>query len=351
MKNFIFLILAFTCVSTSAIAQLKVVAPGDVGIGIDAPAEKLDVDGALKIGTTTNSNAGTIRYTGSDFEGRVGTAWKSLTGGASGGAGGYFTAAGDNITYAGGFVGFNEADPQYPIHASRSDGTANGFLIDRPDVGTFVRNSVGNNGSSFWFWEDKFFAITPGEGIFDVVSDRPNSIFIMGPNWANGPGNVGIGTISPTAKLEVNGNIKASSFDVVSDARTKSSSHAFKAGLKELLMLSPITFEYNGKAGTVKGSKNIGIMAQDLQKIVPELVEEFTHTTYSEQNINEYIKVVKQEKFLQIKDSQIKYLLLNAIQEQQKIIQNQDKKILALNDKLDRLEKLILKSAPNTKDR
>ena len=45
------------------------VAPGDVGIGIDAPAEKLDVDGALKIGTTTNSNAGTIRYNNGDFEG------------------------------------------------------------------------------------------------------------------------------------------------------------------------------------------------------------------------------------------------------------------------------------------
>ena len=52
-----------------------------LGIGTDSPDEKLDVTGGIKLGNTTNTNDGTIRYTGSDFEGYSGGSWMSLTGG------------------------------------------------------------------------------------------------------------------------------------------------------------------------------------------------------------------------------------------------------------------------------
>ena len=57
---------------------------GNVGIGATGPAEKLEVNGAIKIGTTSNTNAGTIRWTGTDFEGYTGSEWKSLTSGGGG---------------------------------------------------------------------------------------------------------------------------------------------------------------------------------------------------------------------------------------------------------------------------
>jgi len=57
---------------------------GDVGIGTTVPVEALDVDGAIRLGTTANTNAGTIRWTGTDFEGYDGATWHSLT--ATGGA-------------------------------------------------------------------------------------------------------------------------------------------------------------------------------------------------------------------------------------------------------------------------
>ncbi|MDA2922779.1 hypothetical protein MYX07_05975, partial [Patescibacteria group bacterium AH-259-L07] len=50
-----------------------------VGIGIANPLEKLDVEGAIQLGTTSGTNAGTIRWTGTDFEGYNGTSWRSLT--------------------------------------------------------------------------------------------------------------------------------------------------------------------------------------------------------------------------------------------------------------------------------
>ena len=60
---------------------------GTYNIGIDLmdPEEKLDVNGAVRIGTTANTNAGTIRWTGSDFEGYDGGTWHSFT--SNGGSG------------------------------------------------------------------------------------------------------------------------------------------------------------------------------------------------------------------------------------------------------------------------
>ncbi len=64
-----------------------------LGLGTITPLEKIDIAGAIKIGTTTNTNNGTIRFTGTDFEGRTSNAWVSLTGIA-------WTNAGTNrITY------------------------------------------------------------------------------------------------------------------------------------------------------------------------------------------------------------------------------------------------------------
>lgn len=52
---------------------------GFVKIGSGAASERLQVDGAINIGNTSSSNAGTLRWTGTDFEGYDGTGWKSLT--------------------------------------------------------------------------------------------------------------------------------------------------------------------------------------------------------------------------------------------------------------------------------
>ncbi len=55
----------------------------NVGVDVATPVEKLDVLGAIRIGTTSNTNAGTIRWTGTNFEGRTGSAWINLGGGGT----------------------------------------------------------------------------------------------------------------------------------------------------------------------------------------------------------------------------------------------------------------------------
>lgn len=52
---------------------------GNVGIGTTDPKSKLDVNGIIKIGNSTNTPvAGMIKYDGTDFFGYTGTAWQKL---------------------------------------------------------------------------------------------------------------------------------------------------------------------------------------------------------------------------------------------------------------------------------
>jgi hypothetical protein len=57
---------------------------GSVGIGTPTPVERLEVDGGVKVGNTTGANEGTIRWSGSDFEGYDGASWVSLTSSSAG---------------------------------------------------------------------------------------------------------------------------------------------------------------------------------------------------------------------------------------------------------------------------
>ncbi len=52
----------------------------NVGIDVAIPKQKLDVNGAIKIGTSSTNNAGSIRYNNNSFEGGDGSTWTSLEG-------------------------------------------------------------------------------------------------------------------------------------------------------------------------------------------------------------------------------------------------------------------------------
>ena len=56
---------------------------GKVGIGTTEPDQKLDVGGGIELGNASTPTPGTIRWTGTDFEGFDGTVWWSLTTGAA----------------------------------------------------------------------------------------------------------------------------------------------------------------------------------------------------------------------------------------------------------------------------
>ena len=106
---------------------------GHVGIGPSEPMEKLDVAGGIRIGATSNNNAGTIRFSGGDFEGYDGSTWKSMTG--AGGTGlpdgdtgqtlyhtGSYWVPTYNLYNSGSSIGIGTTNPSAPLDIKGGNG-------------------------------------------------------------------------------------------------------------------------------------------------------------------------------------------------------------------------------------
>ena len=95
-------------------------------------------------------------------------------------------------------------------------------------------------------------------GIFETYNDA---------YFATLGGKVGIGTTNPGEKLDVAGNVKASAFLYSSDVRLKKNIQKIPDALGKILKLEGVSFEWNKN-----DKKDIGLIAQDVEKVFSELV-------------------------------------------------------------------------------
>jgi hypothetical protein len=182
---------------------------GNVGIGTTTPAELLDVNGGLKIGGTSHTNAGTIRWTGSDFEGYDGSTWKSFTAGGSGtlpsGSSGQTLrhngsswVATSNLFNDGINIGIGLTNPTTTLHVNgglslgASSGTFGFMKIYRSGIANpFVYGSTTTNGGILRTYDENYNMETSLEpdangtgGYFAVKRSAVADGFVVNGNWA-----------------------------------------------------------------------------------------------------------------------------------------------------------------------
>ena len=89
--------------------------------------------------------------------------------------------------------------------------------------------------------------------------------------------NVGIRGTLPSFPLDVNGSVRATSFITSSDERLKTNIQSVGNSLSKISELRGVRYEFNQtyarRGGTETGSK-IGFVAQEVQKVFPELVHQ-----------------------------------------------------------------------------
>src|SRR3989338_26652 len=160
-------------------AKMVLDSTGNVGIGTASPTQKLDVAGNVKASPGFCIGTSCI------------TSWPA-------GATSQWTSAGSNIYYNGGNVGVGTTAPGEKLDVAGSiqaqGATAGSNRIVLKDTSGSPRT---------WEWYPQASGSNT-LGLFERVSGV-TSLTVAAPS-----GNVGIGTASPTQKLDVAGNVKAS---------------------------------------------------------------------------------------------------------------------------------------------
>ena len=161
--------------------------------------------------------------------------------------------------------------------------------------------------------------------LYGPVSDY--SIKMQMDAWSTGRwftwGRAGVAPVAAlnatSGNFQTAGSVTASSFVYSSDRSLKDDITPLQSPLEKILSLSGYTFTWKAN-----GQKDIGIIAQEVEKVFPELVHTDTKTGLKSV---EYGNLVAP--------------LIESVKSQQKTIEEQDIKIQNLEARLDKLEKLL----------
>lgn len=80
-------------------------------------------------------------------------------------------------------------------------------------------------------------------------------------------GNVGIGTISPSYPLQVNGTVAATDFDTLSDRNLKENIVNIPNAIDKVNAINGVYFNFKGDE-----KKHIGVIAQEVEAVLPEVI-------------------------------------------------------------------------------
>ncbi|MES2138329.1 MAG: tail fiber domain-containing protein [Bacteroidota bacterium] len=319
-------------VVNNGVSKMLVNGLGNVGIGATSPTEKLELNGKLMFSVQNTDYAKIFLESTGDAAFLSNLVFETFDNFDEGFK---FRASGtDRMFIRGdGNVGIGTAAPGAKLDVA---GTTNASA-------TSLTQTIGNNGilissditntfhNSGIFWRSPNNNPTkPKAGIWMYNEDGPGSWLLFGTSntYATGitntalaidpTGNIGMGTTTPGGQLELSldqgRKPSTATWTIVSDARLKNIEGVYTKGLKEIMQLQPITYHYKNVGERkfkeeVLNTLNVGFSAQDVQKIFPEAVG------------------VDADGYLNFNMHSILVANVNAIKEQQKIIESQQSAI------------------------
>jgi hypothetical protein len=272
-----------------------------VGIGLAAPSEALHIQGGSR--TTTGAVIGQHTTYGTHLL----TAATANAPSVQIGAMAYNQVESGRLT-------FEESVPTYP--------TANG---------TYCGFNIRHNGN-----DNKLRFVSA------CTAETINLTLVRG-------GNVGVFTENPTARLSVNGTANKTgggNWAVFSDERLKKNITDYNEGLSLITQVRTVNFSYNDKMSEIWGEDEVnkdrvyqGVIAQELQKIAPDMVREVRLDNDQNAEDSDYAaNQAQRESFLEVDPNKFTYALINAVKEQQTMIEAQQAQIDELKATVQKLE-------------
>jgi hypothetical protein len=350
--------------TATAVERMRIANTGNVGIGTTLPgSSRLNVvipstDASNPIGLTVTNN-----YTG------ISTKYGIDVNVDGAGSGAKYGISSSVIGLAG------DASSIYGYQVAMTPsgtGTAHGLYSSMSAVGTGVRYGFFNNVTSLSTNTAAVYGISNNAskpsgaigtlyGIYNGIQNDGTGtsygillsnggtattkygVYSTGETDNYFAGNVGLGITAPAFQLQLSTNSAAKpstgTWTVASDARLKTNIHPYQEGLSELMKIEPVWFTYTGEANMPKETA-VGVIAQDLQKVAPHMVKEWTFVPNdpapSQDGKQSAIQRPEGKKYLGVDNGAMTYMLINAVKEQQA-------QILELKKTLEEQKKLIEK--------
>jgi len=319
MRISISILVALLCQSTLLQAQLyapeiKVenIANGKVGIGTNDPNTKLHLyDSSTWQFRLQNPGAGGSNwYIGASSDG-----WSSGGNKLIFSSNGTSTNAALAIDQSTGNLGIGTHNTGYKISVDDGNG-----VDGNTEIGFQSGRAIfGYNGIS------KRAYMRAGSGKDIIFETNGANVRMM----INDNGRVAIGPppYNFTFLLNVNGSAAkpgGGSWSTYSDSKLKKNVLAFTNGLELINKIRPVRYHYNGKLNLPSNQQYIGIIAEELQQIAPFMV----NTVQSEEG----------ENYLTVDPSAFTFILINAVKEQQALIEEQQALIEGMQQSIKKLE-------------
>jgi trimeric autotransporter adhesin len=257
---------------TNGTTKMTVLANGNVGIGTTNPTSPLEISQSSTVGGATAAYGSRIvlsldpatdntvnNYGAGSVLNISGTNNASSATGSFGSSGTLLHTGSGTITKgigAGGYVTNAIGTTSLANAVQGQVSTLGGTIVDAHG-GDF---SISNLGGT----------ITNGVGVYTGTIQATNKWSLYASD-ATAPsyfaGNVGIGTTNPVQALDVNGTVQAVDFVSTSDRRLKKDIQPILNALKKLSQITGVSWRWKAN-----GEPDMGVIAQDVEKVFPDLV-------------------------------------------------------------------------------
>ena len=235
---------------------------------------------------------------------------------------GYLNTSGNANTFVGDWAGFDNSTGAYNTFVGANAGTHNSIGINNTYVGQAAGFNAEGSGNVF---------IGNGAGYYE--QNGSNKLYI--DNYYNLGASPLIYGEFDNRVVQINGSLTMTAVLSPSDAKYKKNIEPLKSSLDKVMKLKGVIYDWKYEEYPARGfgkSRQIGLIAQDVETVIPEIV----HTDGKGYKSLTYDKLVP--------------VLIEAIKEQQKAINEkshmldeQQATIKMLVDKLDKLDKLEAK--------
>jgi hypothetical protein len=345
---------------TNNTERMRITDAGNVGIGTTAPNSPLTVVGNSLFGVNNPASVGAVQITtggASPISNRLtygtdGGGWKFAIGKNQGGT------VTDQLTIQdNGYVGIGTVVPiaklhvvdgsvfvnssTTPIYAILGDGGVEVYRHPTTSIGPHVNGYIDFKDDPFDDYDARIYYSNPsgvgtgynpfGAFVIETTTDGQPSTALPRVVVRNDNGNVGIGVVAPFYRLELpnlaspDGQGLANAWVTYSDARVKSQLKPIE-GLSVVMKLNPLSYKHHDAEKTANGllikdsgTASFGFIAQELYKVLPEIV-------YKPLDDKNNLWSVDYDKLIPF--------LTKAIQEQQAIIEALKSEIDAIKSRL-----------------